>query len=127
MYTAEYSTVYLLLSPIDYKRPSTRPPFSSGFIPPAADCGLAIQMQGDTAMPIPVTKILLVEDNPGDARLLQEALVEIAKPQFKLIHRETMAQALEFLAKSKPDAVLLDLGLPDSQGLDTVRQVYGAS
>ena len=77
-------------------------------------------------MPILITKILLVEDNPGDARLLREALAEIAEAQFELIHRETLAQALNYLAKSSPDVVLVDLGLPDAKGLDAVVLLRGA-
>ena len=73
-----------------------------------------------------VTKLLLVEDNPGDARLITEALSEIAKPKLELVHCETLTQALEFCAKGNPDAILLDLGLPDSQGLDTVQRMRGA-
>jgi two-component system, cell cycle response regulator len=74
-----------------------------------------------------ITKILLVEDNPGDTRLIKEALSEIAKLQFELVHCETLEQALEFCSKSVPDAILLDLGLPDSQGLDTVRRMHAAA
>lgn len=74
-----------------------------------------------------VTRILLVEDSPGDARLIKEALSEIAKLRFELVHCETLAQALEFCSKNIPDAILLDLGLPDSQGLDTVRRMHGAA
>jgi|SRR5579864_7300561 len=73
------------------------------------------------------TKILLVEDNPGDARLIKEALSEIPKLRFELAHLETLAQALEFCAKTTPDVIILDLGLPDSQGLDTVRRMHGAA
>ncbi len=75
------------------------------------------------------TIILLVEDNPGDARLVKEAISEVATiSKFKLefVHVETLAQALEFSAKTAPDAVLLDLGLPDSQGLETVRRMHRA-
>ncbi len=72
-----------------------------------------------------VTKILLVEDNPGDARLIEEALSEIAKLRFELFHCETLAKALTFCADCPPDAILVDLGLPDSQGLDTVRRIHG--
>ena len=71
-----------------------------------------------------VTKILLVEDNPGDARLLREALVEIPESRFELTHCETLAQALGCLEKSKPDVILSDLGLPDSQGLEAVRRIH---
>ncbi|MGC2417994.1 MAG: GGDEF domain-containing response regulator [Candidatus Acidiferrales bacterium] len=74
-----------------------------------------------------VTKILLVEDNHGDARLIEEALSEIGKWRFELVHCETLAQALEFCSSSSPDAVLLDLGLPDAQGLETVRRIHGAA
>lgn len=78
-------------------------------------------------MPTAKTNVLLVEDNPGDARLVKEALSEIAKLRFELVHRETLAQAIEFCASSTPDAILLDLGLPDSQGLDTVRRIRDAA
>jgi diguanylate cyclase (GGDEF)-like protein len=71
-----------------------------------------------------VTKILLVEDNPGDARLIHEALSENAKFGFELDYCVTVAQALEFCSKNNPDAVLLDLGLPDAQGLNTVRRMH---
>lgn len=78
-------------------------------------------------MPPPVTNILLIEDNSGDARLLREALAEIANSRFDVTHHETLAQALEFLAKNKPDVILSDLGLPDSQGLATVRHLHDAA
>jgi two-component system cell cycle response regulator len=71
-----------------------------------------------------VIKILLVEDNPGDARLLREAFVEIPESRSELVHCSTLAQALEFLAKSKPDVILSDLGLPDSQGLEAVGRIH---
>jgi two-component system cell cycle response regulator len=74
-----------------------------------------------------VTRILLVEDNPGDARLIEEALSEIAKLRFELFRCETLAQALEFCSQKSPDAVLLDLGLPDAQGLETVRRMHRAA
>lgn len=78
-------------------------------------------------MPTTLTKILLVEDNPGDARLVKEALGEIAKLRFELIHCETLQKALKFCEDSPPDAVLTDLGLPDSQGLETVRRIHSAA
>lgn len=73
------------------------------------------------------TKILLVEDNPGDARLIKEALSEIAKSPYELIQCGSARQAEEFCSTTSPDAILLDLGLPDSQGLDTVRRVHSAA
>lgn len=78
-------------------------------------------------MAILVTKILLVEDNPGDARLMQEALAEIAEARFELIHRESLSQALGYLATGSPDVLLVDLGLPDAQGLDAIVLLRGAA
>jgi two-component system cell cycle response regulator len=78
-------------------------------------------------MPISPIKILLLEDNPGDARLLREALAEITESEFELTYCETVAQALESLRKHKPDVVLSDLGLPDSEGLEAVRSVHSAA
>jgi two-component system, cell cycle response regulator len=78
-------------------------------------------------MPNPVTKVLLVEDNPADARLLREALAEIADSRFEITHCETLAQAREFLEKDTFDVILSDLGLPDSQGLATVRHIHNAA
>jgi diguanylate cyclase (GGDEF)-like protein len=66
--------------------------------------------------------MLLIEDNPGDVHLIRVALTEIAELQFEFSHCETLLQAFEFLANNKPDIILLDLGLPDSQGLETVRR-----
>ena len=78
-------------------------------------------------MTTPTTRILLVEDNLGDARLMREALAETPDISFELVHCETGAQAMDFLAKDSVDVVVCDLGLPDSQRLDTVRLLRGAA
>lgn len=65
--------------------------------------------------------LLLIEDNPGDVRIIQELLHDL--PEFKLFDVNSISSAFEYLDKNKTDLVLLDLGLPDSQGLDTVRKV----
>jgi diguanylate cyclase (GGDEF)-like protein len=67
-------------------------------------------------------KILLVEDNPGDARLFNEALNEAHAPDFELIHCASLAQALERLPAAQPDVIVVDLGLPDAFGIDVVRR-----
>ncbi len=64
-------------------------------------------------------KILLVEDNSGDARLIEVLLAEEA-PHFKIVRATRLNDAVR-LAKQDPcDATLLDLSLPDSQGVETV-------
>jgi PAS domain S-box-containing protein len=61
--------------------------------------------------------ILLVEDNKGDARLIQEVLREL--PGYGLKCLETLSEALDEIKTQKYDAAIVDLGLPDSQGLET--------
>jgi two-component system, cell cycle response regulator len=72
------------------------------------------------------TRVLLVEDNPGDARLVREALNDGLPGQFTVQVAESLKQALETLraAIDEVDVVLLDLSLPDSQGLETYRAVH---
>ncbi len=71
--------------------------------------------------------ILLVEDNFADARLISETLQESRAVTFRLTHRERLADALAGIGTSSIDAVLLDLNLPDSHGLDTVARVIAAA
>lgn len=74
-----------------------------------------------------LNRILLVEDNPGDARLLREALKDITSYHFALEHVERLSQALERLRAEHFDVVLLDLSLPDGQGLDNLGSVRDAA
>jgi len=67
-----------------------------------------------------VRKVLLIEDSPGDARLLREALREVTPPPVELIHAERFDTGLEYLGRENFAAVLLDLSLPDTRGIDTV-------
>ncbi|MCC9077162.1 response regulator [Litorilinea aerophila] len=67
--------------------------------------------------------ILLIEDNPGDARLIQEYLRMAPAFPSRLTHRDRLEKALQFLQESPVDVILLDLNLPDSQGFDTFRAV----
>ena len=69
-------------------------------------------------------KILLVEDNPGDARLLREILAESGGADFELEHVETLAQAWEALETGDMTLILLDLSVPDSQGVDTFTRTF---
>jgi len=68
-------------------------------------------------------KVLLIEDNPGDARLIQEMLTEAGEAWFQVEYADRLSRGLEHLKNGGVDVVLLDLSLPDSQGLDTFEKV----
>ncbi|HOT94708.1 MAG TPA: response regulator [Methanoregulaceae archaeon] len=65
-------------------------------------------------------RVLLVEDNPGDARLVREMLAEISTEHYETVPVGRLADALRFLSEQPFDAILLDLNLPDSYGLATL-------
>jgi signal transduction histidine kinase len=71
------------------------------------------------------SRVLLIEDNPGDTRLLREMLQESDSLKFDLTQCSTLADASNHLATANANIVLilLDLGLPDANGLDAVRKV----
>ncbi len=75
----------------------------------------------------PSVKVLLVEDNPGDRRLLEEMLVQQGGDRFVLECADQLSRTLERLQHQAFDLVLLDLGLPDSQGLDTLRKTLAGA
>jgi len=64
--------------------------------------------------------VLLIEDNPGDALLIAEALQDVPTPAFDLEHVDHLALGLDRLKQGNIDVILLDLSLPDSHGLDTL-------
>jgi DNA-binding response OmpR family regulator len=68
-----------------------------------------------------IKTVLLVEDNLGDARLLREMLNEQYSFNTQLTHLECMSDAETHLAEHAVDIILLDLGLPDAQGLQRKR------
>lgn len=72
---------------------------------------------------IDVIKVLLVEDNPGDFRLVKEMLVEAGASKFSLTRAGLLSEGLSLLGKESHHVILLDLSLPDGHGLDNVRQV----
>lgn len=69
-----------------------------------------------------IIKILLFEDNPGDAGLIEEMLEELDE-QYKLLNVETLEDGLDTLKNQHFDLILLDLGLPDSDGIETLLDV----
>jgi DNA-binding NtrC family response regulator len=68
-------------------------------------------------------KVLLIEDNPGDARLIQEMLAEPGEASFQVEYADRLSRGLEHLENGGVDVVLLDLSLPDGQGLDAFDKV----
>jgi PAS domain S-box-containing protein len=72
----------------------------------------------------PPIRVLLVEDNPTDVLLLREALAETPSIEFVLTQVERLADGLARLREEPFDVVLLDLGLPDSSGADTLVRLH---
>ena len=71
-----------------------------------------------------MVRVLLVEDNPGDIRLIQEMFVESGmETRFEVEPVSTLDDGIAAIRKRDFVASLLDLGLPDSQGLDTLRRI----
>ncbi len=73
-------------------------------------------------MDIKRLKLLLIEDNPGDARLIREMLVSRDESGIDIEHADSLSKGLELLEKNKYDAMLLDLNLPDSDGYATIQK-----
>jgi diguanylate cyclase (GGDEF)-like protein len=71
--------------------------------------------------------LLLIEDNLGDARLLREMLNGQTSFNTQLTQLESMMAAEAHLAKRAVDIILLDLGLPDAQGLEAIRRTHAAA
>lgn len=78
---------------------------------------------------IEIIDILLVEDNPGDARLVQKAF-ELGRLANKIYHVSDGESALKFLRKEepysdapRPDIILLDLNMPGLDGREVLAQV----
>ena len=74
-----------------------------------------------------IKQLLLVEDNPGDARLLREMFKEGGWRDTEMTHVMTMLDAEKHLAEHAIDVILLDLGLPDAQGLEALRRAHAAA
>src|SRR5918997_891443 len=73
-------------------------------------------------------RVLLVEDNPADARLVEILLSEAgSSADFEVAHSERFAEALQRLEEATFEVILLDLSLPDSSGLETVSRMRVAA
>jgi diguanylate cyclase (GGDEF)-like protein len=70
-----------------------------------------------------VIKVLLVEDNPGDARLIRQMLAEASATVFDLNHVQELQDAFKCLKEDEYDVVMVDLSLPDVRGTKTVDEI----
>jgi len=71
--------------------------------------------------------LLIVEDNPGDVLLIKEYLSDRQDARYDITEADTLEAAIGLIANREFDVILLDLTLPDSMGLDTVRTVMTTS
>jgi diguanylate cyclase (GGDEF)-like protein/PAS domain S-box-containing protein len=94
----------------------------SGFEEPKEKPSNGLYQQPD------IIKVLLIEDNPGDARLVKEMLIDTGANRFSLTHVGLIREGLSSLLKDQGfHLILLDLSLPDGDGLDAIRQVYAVT
>lgn len=77
----------------------------------------------DRGLKTAIVNILLVEDNLAEARLLQEVLKGAVLSRCQLVHTKRLGEAIERLQHESFDVVLLDLSLPDSQGLTSLDEL----
>ncbi|MCH8814994.1 MAG: diguanylate cyclase [Chloroflexi bacterium] len=72
-------------------------------------------------------RVLLVEDNPDDAEIIQDALEQYRRTEFELVTVDTIKAARSELKRSTFDVVLLDYNLPGENGLDLLRAFNGST
>ncbi len=72
-------------------------------------------------------KILAIEDNPADAEILRELLADQQGSSFEITNARSLAAAKSLVPGGEIDFILLDLGLPDSQGIETLRAMRSLS
>jgi signal transduction histidine kinase len=84
-------------------------------------------MNANTSNTPETVSVLLIEDNPADAGLVREALADARGVRFKIQHADRLSKGLELLRQGSFDAVLLDLTLPDTQGVGTFTSVLATA
>ncbi|MDQ1614777.1 MAG: hypothetical protein QOJ60_716, partial [Actinomycetota bacterium] len=72
-------------------------------------------------------RVLIVEDNPGDAILVREMLRDADPSGFELVHASRITEGIDHLLSSEIQCILLDLSLPDAEGLDALAQIQSVS
>ena len=87
-------------------------------------------MQKETLLqkiPSKVIRVLLIEDNPGYSEVIRIMLERIGDARFDMVGVQRLSDGLQNLSDANFDVVLLDLKLPDSQGIDTFEKVHAAA
>jgi signal transduction histidine kinase len=87
-----------------------------------SDASIHDRSNHDSANSDSSNRVLLIEDNPGDADLVRLRLVE-TKPTVDISCVKRLSEGLASLSENPPALILLDLNLPDSQGAETFRKV----
>jgi CheY-like chemotaxis protein len=77
----------------------------------------------DRSEPLLGLRLLVVEDNLGDALLVREMLDRVASGGVELVHARRLDEAIAHLLAGSVDCVLLDLSLPDADGLEALGQI----
>jgi signal transduction histidine kinase len=85
--------------------------------------GFCINDAAEEEMVDPKIKVLVVEDNPDDAWLVQEMLKAKGDGQFELFPVTTLSDAQDHLRRESFDLILLDFNLPDSRGIATIKSL----
>jgi diguanylate cyclase (GGDEF)-like protein/PAS domain S-box-containing protein len=75
----------------------------------------------------PYSRLLLIEDNPADAKLVREALTVSRFGSFRIEWAKSLSDGLEWLSRGQVEAVLADLLLPDSKGIETLDKILLAA
>ena len=78
-------------------------------------------------MPAQAVRVLIVEDNPGDAILVREMLRDADPGGFELSHASRLSEGIDRLLAGGLECILLDLSLPDAEGLDALTQLQAVS
>lgn len=94
------------------------PPLPASDPSPGSSRAAGEASQGDH----PILRLLLIEDSVGDARLLLEMFHDGGAHDIEVTHVGSMSEAETHLAAHAIDIALLDLGLPDAQGLDAIQR-----
>jgi PAS domain S-box-containing protein len=75
-------------------------------------------------LPFELIRVLLIEDNPGYSEVIQIMLEKVTDTRFEVVCAKRLSEGLQVLSDEHIDVVLLDLKLPDSQGIDTFEKVH---